>query len=337
MAYIRKENSKWRAEVVRLGVRTSRSFATKSAATQWAAAEETAILSGTNNKFPSKTLDQALTQYELKVSCVKRGGVAEAKRFGALRRNFPELCARVMHTIKTDDLAAWRDTRLASVSKSSVQRDINLLRNVWTVAANEWKWCEAPGPWKGLRTPGDNHARDRRVNSSEIKLLVRWAGYQTNVAPKTKTCEAAWAFMLGLRTAMRAGELMGLELRDVDLAKRVVTLRNHKTMEVVGTRFVPLTKQGTRLLAVLCAQATAENRASLFTMSAAQLDANWRKLKGNCGIEGLHFHDSRAEALTLLARRMDVMTLARISGHRDINILLNTYYRERADQIAARL
>jgi len=33
----------------------------------------------------------------------------------------------------------------------------------------------------------------------------------------------------------------------------------------------------------------------------------------------------------------DVMTLARISRHKDLRILLNTYYRESAEDIAARL
>ena len=42
--------------------------------------------------------------------------------------------------------------------------------------------------------------------------------------------------------------------------------------------------------------------------------------------EDLHFHDTRREALSRLAKKVDVMTLAKISGHRDIKILLNTYY-----------
>ncbi|MFP3656085.1 integrase, partial [Burkholderia sp. SIMBA_052] len=51
----------------------------------------------------------------------------------------------------------------------------------------------------------------------------------------------------------------------------------------------------------------------------------------------LHFHDSRAEALTRMSRKVDVMTLARISGHADLRILQRTYYRESAADIAARL
>ena len=54
-------------------------------------------------------------------------------------------------------------------------------------------------------------------------------------------------------------------------------------------------------------------------------------------IKGLTFHDSRAYALTALARKVDVLTLAKISGHRDLRILSNTYYRESAEDIAQRL
>ena len=54
-------------------------------------------------------------------------------------------------------------------------------------------------------------------------------------------------------------------------------------------------------------------------------------------MDGLTFHDSRATALTLLSRKVDVMTLARISRHNDLTLLQRVYYRESAEEIAARL
>lgn len=44
-----------------------------------------------------------------------------------------------------------------------------------------------------------------------------------------------------------------------------------------------------------------------------------------------------ATALTLLSRKMDALTLARISRHKDLNILMQRYYRETAESISARL
>jgi integrase len=66
------------------------------------------------------------------------------------------------------------------------------------------------------------------------------------------------------------------------------------------------------------------------------MDATFRKLKRKANILDLHFHDSRAEAATRLAAKVDVLTLARILGHRDIRSLM-IYYRESAEDIAKRL
>jgi integrase len=63
----------------------------------------------------------------------------------------------------------------------------------------------------------------------------------------------------------------------------------------------------------------------------------FRRARDSVLLGDLHFHDARATALTMLSRRVDVLTLARISGHRDLSLLLNTYFRESAQEIAARL
>jgi integrase len=75
----------------------------------------------------------------------------------------------------------------------------------------------------------------------------------------------------------------------------------------------------------------------VFGLTSRQIDALWRKIRGKAGVEGLNFHDARAWALTRLSRRVDVLTLARISGHRDLSLLMRVYYRESAADIAARL
>lgn len=338
MAYLRKTaTGGWRAEVVRKGVRTSQTFERKAEAEAWAAKIESDILAGARGAFPSKTLADALDDYELKVSSQKRSGHFEELRFKALKRDFPDLVGKVMHKITTADLAAWRDARLAKVSGSTVVREAHVLRHVWTVAADEWKWCEQPGPWRGLRMPRENKPRTRRVPWAEVKKICRWAGIRYGVAPQTAQGTAAMAFLVALRTAMRAGEVVGLELRDVDLAKRVVTLRRHKTYEIVGERTVPVSRQAARLLKLMIEDAKKHGRELLFDTDAERLSANFVKLMRMCGVKGLHFHDSRGEALTLLAKKVDVMRLAKISGHRDINVLLNTYYRETAEQVAAGL
>lgn len=79
------------------------------------------------------------------------------------------------------------------------------------------------------------------------------------------------------------------------------------------------------------------HRKQCFTVSAESMDALFRKAKKALMIEDLHFHDSRGEALTRLAKKVDVMTLSRISGIKDLQLLMEHYYRETTEQIAARL
>lgn len=84
-------------------------------------------------------------------------------------------------------------------------------------------------------------------------------------------------------------------------------------------------------------QAQFDRRDAYFTISNASRDVLYRKLRDSTMIEGLRFHDLRASALMLRSKWLDAMTPARTSGHVDINALFNTYYRETAEDIAARL
>ena len=91
---------------------------------------------------------------------------------------------------------------------------------------------------------------------------------------------------------------------------------------------VPLTKQGYRLMCTMPPN---------FVMDIARASNLFCKLLRNLLITDLQFRDARATALTLMARRMDVLTLARISRHKDLKMLISVYYRETPEQISARL
>jgi integrase len=334
MAYYRRTKTGWRAEVEKLGVRDSATWPTKAAAVQWATRLEAEILAGSVSRWPRKTLADALARYGREVTPSKTGARAESIRLSAVERGFPDLCGKILSEITTADLAAWRDARLAKVSAGSVQRDINILRNVWTVAIGEWQWSPEPSPWKGLRMPGQNPPRTRLLGWREIRRILRRCGYVTGQAPTTGLQCVAWALLVSLRTAMRAGEVMGLTADAVDLQRRVVTLARHKTAKQVGQRQVPLFPAGVRLLRVLVANAKGGR---LVGISPASLDTLFRRMARQALVADAHFHDARATALTHMARRCDVLTLARVSGHLDLSLLLSTYYRESAADISARL
>ncbi|MEX3924370.1 tyrosine-type recombinase/integrase [Paraburkholderia sp. BR10936] len=336
MASITPYKDGWRAQIAIKGVRDSRTFRTQREARAWAASREHEIrLQSTQSPGERYTVRDMLERYEREVSSTKKGARSESLRIASLLKNFPDFAALKLADVRTPDLAAWRDARLRDVSPASVNRDINWLRNAFSVARKEWHWMEG-NPWEGFRLPVDGPPRDRRVTSLEVKLICRQLGYRTGVAPVTLSQETALAFLVALRTAMRAGEVLSLGAGNLDLTKRVARV-NHKMQHLTGRpREVPLTRHAARLLRPVAA------RDRCFTVTSASMEALFRKARGRLAalypdIAGLHFHDTRAEALTRLARRVDVMTLAKISGHMDLRTLQNTYYRESAADIAARI
>lgn len=333
MAYYSKTKTGWRAQIERRGVRTSRTFATKAAAQRWVMDQERDILDGVIAPWPKKTVRQAVRKYLDEVTPAKRTAHHEALRLEAFLRVFP--ADTVISEVTAAQIAEWRDLRLKTVTPGTVKREANSIRDVWTKAAKEWGWLPWPTPWPKVKMPADNHARDRLVSWREARAILRRLDYRTGHPPVSGLQNVAWAFLVALRTGMRASEILGLKVEDVSGA--VVTLGRHKTFEVVGRRKVPLTPAGTRLVGQLVKFARARKRERLLEISAPVLDAQFRKVTRGLMIEGLRFHDSRGSALTYLSRKMDVMSLARVSGHRNINILHAHYYRETEESIARRL
>lgn len=316
------------------GIREARAFTTKKAAQLWASQREREIIDGQVSKYPRKTVQQALDRYAEEVSPSKGSAKAEQLRFLAFCRNFPELAAKPLADVTPADIAGWRDAMLKRVKPSSVKRMANSLRAVWTLAGREWGWC-GPSPFASVTIPADGPPRERVASWREIRRILRRCDYVTHHPPVSGLQNVAWAFLLALRTGMRAGEVLSLTVGSV--SGSVATVK-HKTQYLTGRpRAVPLTPQGLRLMRELLAFAQARRREELLSITGASLDAQFRKVTGGLMIENLTFHDSRATALTHMARKLDVMELARVSGHRDIKILYRAYYRVTPQQIADKL
>lgn len=73
-----------------------------------------------------------------------------------------------------------------------------------------------------------------------------------------------------------------------------------------------------------------------FGISSASLDSLFRKYRNKTTIENMTFHDTRHEAITRLAKKLHVLDLARMTGHRDIKKLM-LYYNISAEDIAGKL
>ncbi|AIV79460.1 phage integrase family protein [Burkholderia pseudomallei] len=332
MASLYQEGKIWRASIYVGGRRETKSFRTQREAKSWAAEREAALREAQNKPAPELyTVEDAFNRYVRDVSPKKASADKERLRLSAFIRDFPKLAAIPLADFKTPHLVEWRDARLKKVKPSSVVRDVNLIRNVFLTARDEWHWIEH-NPFTGLKIPQEGPPRDRRVDPwKEVRPVVRTLDYVTGREPVTLSQEVALAWLVALRSGMRVNEILQLGKDTIDLDKRVARVK-HKMQYATGKpREIPLTRHVVRLLRPVA------HRQHFFTVDSASLDTLFRKAKARVGITGMQFRDSRAEALTRLAKRVDVLKLSKISGHKDLEMLSRVYYRETAEQIAATL
>jgi len=319
MASIRKHGKGWRAEIARHGRRQSKVFASKREAQDWAARAEHLILNG-DKVASAMVFGDVLDRYAKEVSPGKRGERWEVVRLEKIKR---DPIARVqLGDLTAVDFSSWRDARLKEVAPGSVRREMILLSGVLTVARRDWKLIPA-NPMTDVRKPSSPPPRDRMPTAGEIDQLAVVAG-----ADLAKTTARAFhAFLFACETAMRAGEIVGLVWGRIDLGRATARLDLTKN----GTaREVPLSKEAVRLLQML------PKADPVFGLRSDNLDALFRSIKRRAKVDGFTFHDSRHLAITRLSRKLDVLALARMVGHRNLS-QLQAYYNESAEDLAKRL
>lgn len=199
-------------------------------------------------------------------------------------------------------------------------REKQLISSVMTVARKDWGLI-SHNPVSEVRWPSKPRPRDLRPSPAEIEAVRAVAGPLSSATGRT-----FHAFLFSCETAMRLGEVCRIVAGDV--TGRVVHVPITKNGD---PRDVPLSTEALRLLAEMPAVPHGE---PLFDVSADVDSTLWRRLCGKAEVVNLRYHDSRREAASRLARVLSPMQLAKVTGHKDLSIPLNTYYKESAADIA---
>lgn len=319
MASIQRRGTSWRAEIYKDGRRESNTLPTKAQAVKWALMREAEL---TGARLPENTVKDALRRYANEVAPKHKGVKWELARLGLIERD-PIALVR-LPALRPIHLAEWRERRLTQVSGASVRREMNLLQSVFKSCRKDWGWLDSD-PIKDVDRPQAPASRKRRVSQEEIDRLTLALGYDGGT-PNTAQHRVALCFLFALETAMRAGEILGMKWSDV--AAKSVTLPKTKNGDV---RRVPMSARAREIIGLLPQDAD-----SVFNLDPGTRDTLFRRARDSAQIENLHFHDSRAEAIWRLSKKLDVMELARVIGHRDLKSLL-IYYQTDADELADRL
>lgn len=144
--------------------------------------------------------------------------------------------------------------------------------------------------FSAIRSPS-TAARTRRPTAVETEKLLHALGNSAEAPPETVSARVGAAYLFAIETAMRAGEICGLEWRHVN--ERHVHLPKTKNGYA---RDVPLSAKTRRIIEQLRPLNGEED--TVFCVATVSLDALFRKAKARTLIEDLHFHDTRREALT---------------------------------------
>lgn len=326
MATFRKQPSgKITAEVCVKGVRKSKTFDSRAKARNWAS--ETEIeLSKSGGVSGAHTLGDVFHRYGAEISPGKKGCRWELVRLAKFA-GYP-IAEVKLSELQREDFDIWiEERRREGVMASSINRELNLLSHCLTWA-RRWRLMTG-NPMTDLHRPKNPPARDRRILPDEEALVLVSLGYAEGLSVQVHAQRVAVAFLLALETGMRAGELCSITPENYNEAARTVYLPETKN----GLpRKVPLSTRAVTLINSL----QPFDDGPIFRMRSGTLSTIFKSAVSKTGIVGLTFHDTRHEAITRLAKKLGVLDLARMVGHRDIR-QLQTYYNKSAEELAQQL
>lgn len=336
MATAYRHGNGWRAQAYVNGKRKGKAgFSTKREAMAWAANIEREAKENQSSEIPDRPFRDALERYRDTVSIKKRGQKFEIRRIDRWLGNGQDqadsLCFIALSDLQPKHFTDWRDRRLTEVAVGTVLREWTVLSAICSTCAKEWGWLR-DNPMSKVKRPAEPDARTRRLEGDEFDRLMVATQYSIDIPPESKSERIGAAIVFAIETAMRAGEICNMSWEDVDLEDRTAFLPKTKNG---NPRTVPLSKKAVSVLEGLRKLEDCDRLC--FNLKSDSLDVNFRKIRNKCLIDDLHFHDLRREALTRLAKKVDVLTLAKISGHTDLRILQKVYYAPRMGDVARML
>lgn len=323
MATYQKRGKRIRAIIRKNGITQSKTFSLKKDAEAWAKQIEVAIETQEFQRYHDDLFGDVIRRYLSEVTPTKKSAQRETIHLKKFCRDYPKLLKKAIADIDKSDVANWRDDRLKTVAPLSVNREWNTLSAIFTHCTKVWGMDLPPNPFHQVQRPKNPSPRNQRINSNDLELLLKSFEYCPNNPPKLKKHLVAWAMLFALETGARAGEIC--KLMPEDVSEKTIILRDTKNGD---DRTVPLSLEAKRLLTLI------ELPLGLDTQ---KIDALFRKYRP-VQLSHLRFHDTRHEALSRMAKKINnPMTLAKISGHKDIKILLNVYYNPDNDDLAGLL
>lgn len=338
--FVKTESDTWKALIRKRGWPTvSKTFRTKRDATDWAHRTEDEMVRGVfilRTSSERVSFSEAMDRYLKDISLLKKLKTQKSEQGSArlLKQFFGKYS---LAAINSELVAAYRDQRLAEgLSNNTVRIELALLSHLFTTAIMEWGMGLTVNPVSNIRKPPPSAGRNCRLTINEQKKLLTAVNGHSNPM-------LGWIVRIAIETGMRQSEILELRLHQVDLERRIVRLDDTKNATF---RTVPLTIAATETFKVAIANPTRPSDTDLIFFGEPGRDGirrryeflkTWGIIKKDLGLEDLHFHDLRHEAVSRLVEAgLSDQEVASISGHKSMQ-MLRRYTHLRAEDLVIKL
>ena len=327
-----KRGNSWRITVRHNGQRYNATRDTEQECIKWAKLKLIELQNEdakSSKNLVHLTYQELFEKYYADVGSKMRGFKYISQQLKSFEKYWGRLTKESIHDITPQKITKWRNDRLKEVSPGTVQRQMCLYSSVFTYAVRELFLLDK-NPFSMVQKPQKPAPRSRLISDDEIDDILLGLGYSHGMRPVLPSHFVGWAFIFAMETAMRRGEIIGIKWENI------YDDHIHLPMTKNGTaRDVPLSKKARELIALV-----PKNGKKLLPHNDNSFRLLWERNLHRVGLNGLvHFHDTRHVAITRLVnkQKLPVEILAKVTGHKTINTLINTYYNPKPSDIAKML
>ncbi len=227
---------------------------------------------------------------------------------GHLLRRFK---GKHLSSIRTEDVEDYKSWRKAEgAANATVNRDIACLKRMYNLAI---QWGDAKrNPAQGVKFLEEPKCPDQFLDAAQAQRLISaCAKYFRPIV------------LTALNTGMRVQEILSLKWSQVHFERKYVEIVKTKNKE---KRYVPLNDT---MMAVL---SSLERRGEYVFIGRRNkplqsIRKPWMHAKRRAGIDTkFRFHDLRHTFIShMVMKGIDLLTIARIAGHKDIKMIVERY------------
>jgi integrase len=299
MTSIRKRNGKYQVQIRIQRKNLTKTFSNLKDARKWGSHYESKIHLGNDLETLDKNIILAdlINKYLKEITPTKKGWHMETIRMKRLLRQ--SISKRPVYLLKTKDFVEYKNERIKD-GKIACRYDLTLLHHLYNVAIKQWSYPILSNPISNVPKPKPNPSRERRLSDNELKYILN---------EKFKNPHMKNIILLAIETGMRRGEILAIKTQN--LMENYIWLPDSKNG---NPRKIPLSNKAKSIL---------KESILPFPVSPNAVRLCWNRMIKRSGIQDLHFHDLRHEAISrFFEMGLSVPEVSLISGHKDIRQLM---------------